>query len=137
MIQADTQDDLIQEDSLHKEDESPSLIRKILRRRDNNGRRVGLQRKDRLKYGNHNEYQENNSQCKACGRWGCNERRCAFVAKVQIATKFIKDHGNAAAKLAEEYLRTNNRRTRMTTIRTLASLEGAEHATQFILWIKI
>ena len=62
-----------------------------------------------------------NKQCKACGRWGCSERKCQFVAKVQLAINFIKEHGNAASKLAEEYLRTNNRRTRMSTIRTLTA----------------
>lgn len=60
-------------------------------------------------------------QCKACGRWGCSERKCQFAAKVHLAITFIKENSSAAAKLAEEYLRTNNRRTRMSTIRTLTA----------------
>ena len=60
-------------------------------------------------------------QCKACGKWGCSERKCQFAAKVHLAINFIKENSSAAAKLAEEYLRTNNRRTRMSTIRTLTA----------------
>jgi len=64
------------------------------------------------------------AQCRACGRWGCNERKCQFVARVHLAVKYIKDHSNAAAKLAEEYLRTNSKRTKMSTIRTLTASFG-------------
>ena len=60
-------------------------------------------------------------QCTACGRWGCQETKCQFVAKVQLALNYIRNNSSKTVKLAEEYLRTNSRRTKMSTIRTLTS----------------
>jgi len=72
-----------------------------------------------------------NKQCKACGRWGCAERKCQFVAKVQLAINYIKENGNAAHKLAQEYLRTNNSKTRMSMIRTLhATMDTSSKADE-------
>ena len=97
------------------------IVRSFVRRRDNkstyptNGRNYRDSRNDKYvsPKGSYNK------QCKACGRWGCAERKCQFVAKVQLAITYIKENSNAAHKLAQEYLRTNNSKTRMSMIRTL------------------
>ena len=80
----------------------------------------------------HNRDQRPMSQCRACGRWGCNERKCYFTAKVHLALKYMKENGSSAVKLAEEYLRINSKRTKMSTIRTLASMDPELHE-QFLL----
>ena len=117
------------------DDSEDAIVRTFVRRRDNYNSFSPDSRTNRRQYSNNRSdrnggYQRNdrnynnnssNKQCKACGRWGCSERKCQFVAKVQLAVNFIKNHGTAAAKLAEEYLRTNDRRTRMSTIRTLTA----------------
>jgi len=69
-------------------------------------------------------------QCTACGRWGCQESKCQFVAKVQLAVNYIRKHSEKTAKLAEEYLRTNSRRTKMSTIRTLTSFASNGQQSQ-------
>ena len=116
--------------------EETPVIRSFVRRRDfNKGGQYTPRHKDnRMSNSNHtgNSSNSSNKQCKACGRWGCSERKCQFVAKVQLAVNFIKEHSTTAAKLAEEYLRTNDRRTRMSTIRTLTanmSDGGSTHHT--------
>jgi len=101
-------------------DEEP-IIRTFVKRRDKSynspsGRNSRDYRQDRTSF---NKGSYSNRQCKACGRWGCTERKCQFVAKVHLAITYIKENGNAAHKLAQEYLRTNNSRTRMSMIRTL------------------
>jgi len=128
------------------DDSEDAIVRTFVRRRDNYNSFSPDNRTNRRQYSNNRSdrnggYRRNdrsynnnssNKQCKACGRWGCSERKCQFVAKVQLAVNFIKTHGNAAAKLAEEYLRTNDRRTRMSTIRTLTanlSVGDRPHAT--------
>ena len=89
-------------------------VRKDFPRRDFPKRR--FYRKDN----NFNNY-DSMKQCTACGRWDCQETKCQFVAKVQLAVNYIRKHSSKTAKLAEEYLRTNSKRTKMSTIRTLTS----------------
>jgi len=103
------------------DDGDHAIIRTFGRRRDKSFSYNNRNGRNQFQQGQRNDRSNLNKQCKACGRWGCNERKCQFVAKVQLAVTFIKEHGNAAAKLAEEYLRTNDRRTRMSTIRTLTA----------------
>jgi len=117
-------------------DEDKPVVRAFMRRREYQQRRSP-------RSNNYNEYrgkdymenrkdfsQNPKKQCKACGRWGCAERRCQFVAKVQLAINYIKDNSNAATKLAQEYLRTNNSKTRMSLIRTIhAGLDSETNST--------
>ena len=69
----------------------------------------------------------NQSQCKACGKWGCNARKCIYTGRLKVALDFIKSNGKIAADLADEYLRINSKRTKMSSIRTLVSLNSDDH----------
>jgi len=48
-----------------------------------------------------------------------NAKRAINGVALKGGVNFIKERGTSAAKLAEKHLRTNNRRTRVSTIRTL------------------
>jgi len=118
------------------EDGSEPVVRAFMRRRDNQHsnqrnqypRNSNFSNNGRRNFDNRRSGQQNsNKQCTACGRWGCDERKCQFVAKVQLAMNFIKQHSSAASKLAEEYLRTNHVKTRMSMIRTLKSSIAQDH----------
>ena len=95
--------------------------RKYNQRNNYQNERSGRYNERNFNARNGRNYDSPAKQCKACGKWGCSERKCQFAAKVHLAINFIKENSSAAAKLAEEYLRTNNRRTRMSTIRTLTA----------------
>jgi len=97
-------------------------IRMFMKKRGDYNNRRQYNRYDRKEGGS--QWKDSGMQCVACGKWGCSEKRCMFVAKVHVAMKYIKTNAGNAAKLAEEYLRINGKRTKMTTIRTLTSMSS-------------
>ena len=62
-------------------------------------------------------------QCRGCGAWGHDDLTCQFVAKVQIASQYIQNNAKSAKALAQEYLRTNSRKMKQSTIRTLMAYD--------------
>jgi len=119
--------------SIDSDDDVVPMVRAFVRNRDPkrqfNARRYDNRRSSDQRYDNRRKDNETRqmSQCQACGRWGCSEKKCSFVARVHLAINFIKEHGSSAAKLAEEYLRINSKRTKMSTIRTLAAMDQNLH----------
>ena len=63
-------------------------------------------------------------QCRGCGTWGHDDPRCQFVAKLHIATQYIQQNAQAAKAIAQEYLRTNSRKMKQSTIRTLMAYDN-------------
>jgi len=116
------------------DDDVVPMVRAFVRNRDQK-RQYTARRYDNRRSDNDQRYdnrrKDNNprqmNQCQACGRWGCSEKKCSFVARVHLAINFIKEQGSSAAKLAEEYLRINSKRTKMSTIRTLAAMDQNLH----------
>jgi len=104
------------EDAPYDDGDSVPQLRAFGRRREYQKR--DFQRKDYNRRANF----ESLKQCKACGKWGCSETKCRFFAQVQLAVSYIRSNSSKTAKLAEEFLRTNSKKTKISTIRTLTSL---------------
>ena len=118
--------------SIDSDDDVVPMVRAFVRNRDPkrqyNARRYDNRRRDNdQRYDNCRKDNDTRNQCQACDRWGCSEKKCSFVARVHLAINFIKEHTSSAAKLAEEYLRINSKRTKMSTIRTLAAMDQNLH----------
>ena len=77
----------------------------------------------------YNRRQGVQSQCKACGKWGCQEKRCSYTGRLKVALNFIQKNSKLASELGQEFLRINSKRTKMSTIRTLMSINPETNVT--------
>ena len=58
-------------------------------------------------------------QCKGCGTWGHRVQRCQAIPKFALAMKFINKYPNETEALIKEFLRTNNKNVKRSTVRAL------------------
>ena len=75
-------------------------------------------------------------QCKGCKMWGHSVKKCQTIPKIAIANNFIAKNPTQTKSLIKEYLRTNDKNVKRSTVRALQDSAIIDNDIESLQYLK-